>query len=83
MRENFKNEYETTLFYFLEDYAHLWRLDVLLIQNSVEKDDFAKMKNLLTTLHNIKFIHNLRIQFKYTNILHCLIAQLLGNKCVL
>ena len=63
MRENFKNGYETTLFYFLEDYAHLWRLDVLLIQNSVEKDDFAKMKNLLTTLYNIKFISNVRIQF--------------------
>ena len=45
MRENFKNEHETTLFYFLEDYAHLWRLDVLLIQNSVEKDDFAKVLN--------------------------------------
>ena len=46
MRENFKNGYETTLFYFLEDYAHLWHLDVLLIQNCVEKDDFAKKKNL-------------------------------------
>ena len=83
MRENFKNGYETTLFYFLEDYAHLWRLDVLLIQNCVEKDDFAKIKNLLTALHNIKFIRNVRKQFKYPNILHCLITQLLGNKCVL
>ena len=53
MRENFKNEYETTLFYFLEDYAHLWRLDVLLIQNSVEKDDFAKIPWMQGTVNTL------------------------------